>query len=566
MSHDKKYGFEEVDKISSKEVKLKPIHLLYIISFSLLYLYISIHVIDTTNNIDYNYLVLWMLCIYGLVLIFIINGFDKQLVKTAKSKKYAELMNEKCLLEEKFQKILSTNPITLENYIRAFLSVYSNDYTLIQSRLEFKRLMYLRKVISYKQFNNSMEELCSLIEEKDRLNKKFQKIINLNPATPTDYVRIFFRIYGIDYPNHLNAFKRLLYLHGKLTISNEKETQKLITAIENRHASMFLDITFEKMLSDYSSTSKDYVDKFMSVYRSNYPENLHIFKGMIYSKRKINPDVIENEIESYLKLLLLNKYSYKSIYGHNPIYDFKLIHDFSKTYGNSYKEEDLENLNKLLITKEIKIHDINILKKLISKATLEYSYSMFTECMKTETPLDEIGYVKTTIKLFGNNLDYQLPFLHRFLMERNLTSLEYNNFEEHIKTKIFELNLVSGKKQLSVHNVDVMNGYKFEAFVGQLYEKMGYSVEQTPLSNDQGADLIISKYGERTAVQVKNYTSNVPNSAVQQVVAAKNYYGCSSCSVVTNSYFTKSAIELADANGVKLVNRDELNYLINQYN
>jgi restriction system protein len=110
-----------------------------------------------------------------------------------------------------------------------------------------------------------------------------------------------------------------------------------------------------------------------------------------------------------------------------------------------------------------------------------------------------------------------------------------------------------------------MNGYDFESFIGSLYEKMGYSVELTPKSGDQGADLIITKLGERTAVQTKNYKGKVTNKAIQEVVASKEFYGCITCTVVTNSYFTESALELGKVNNVKLVDRDELNALIGNY-
>lgn len=565
MPEEKKYGFKEVDKLSGKEVRLKPIHLLYIIFFSLCYFYISISIIDYFDYIDFYYRILWIMCIYGIILTFIIGGFYKSLAKTVKSKKYAAMMDEKSLLEEKFKNVLDKNPIALEDYIRAFISIYGNEYYKnITSTLEFKRLIYLRKVITYEQFINdsSLREIILLIEENDRLKEKFKQVLNENPGTPIDYLKVFFHIYGSNYLEYLDDFKRLLRLQGKL-IFNEADTQKLIDSIEKRHTSMFLDIMFENMLSNNSTPFKHYLGKFMSVYGSNYAENLQRFKDMMFFKKNIRHTEVENEIPSYFKSIISNKSSFKSIYGFEPVYDFKLIHDFAKKYGTIYSEEDLENLNRLLITKGIKIHNKAILKELVSEASFEYFYGLFTECMKTKTPLDEMGYIKETINLFGNDIDYQLPFMHRFFIQHNLTSLDYKNFEEHIKTKIFELNLLSSEKQLSIHDIDGMSGYEFEAFVGQLYEKMGYSVEQTPLSNDQGADLIISKYGEKTAVQVKKYTSNVSNSAVQQVVAAKKYYGCSSCSVVTNSYFTKSAIELADANGVKLVDRDELNYLIN---
>lgn len=153
-----------------------------------------------------------------------------------------------------------------------------------------------------------------------------------------------------------------------------------------------------------------------------------------------------------------------------------------------------------------------------------------------------------------------------FSKQFNLTNLDYEAFKQETKTKIFEINLMSNNRKLQLNDIDEMDGYEFEDFVAQLYQNMGYHVEQTSLSGDQGADLIVSKHGEKTAIQVKNYSSNVSNSAVQQVVASMRHYDCSSCHVVTNSYFTKSACELANSNGVKLIDRDELQDLISKYN
>ncbi|BAW28160.1 hypothetical protein MTHERMMSTA1_02790 [Methanosarcina thermophila MST-A1] len=109
-----------------------------------------------------------------------------------------------------------------------------------------------------------------------------------------------------------------------------------------------------------------------------------------------------------------------------------------------------------------------------------------------------------------------------------------------------------------------MNGYKFEEFMKHVYEQLGYSVYHTPKSRDQGADLILtSKERKRIAVQVKRSSSKVSNSAVQEVVAAKGFYKCTKGIVVTNSYFTDSARQLAKANFIDLVDRNELEKLIN---
>jgi restriction system protein len=111
--------------------------------------------------------------------------------------------------------------------------------------------------------------------------------------------------------------------------------------------------------------------------------------------------------------------------------------------------------------------------------------------------------------------------------------------------------------------IDEMDGYKFEEFMKHVYEQLGYSVYHTPFSGDQGADLILtSKKRIKTAVQVKRYSGKVSNSAVQEVVAAKGFYKCTEGVVVTNSYFTDSAKQLAKANFIDLVDRNELEKLI----
>lgn len=113
--------------------------------------------------------------------------------------------------------------------------------------------------------------------------------------------------------------------------------------------------------------------------------------------------------------------------------------------------------------------------------------------------------------------------------------------------------------------IDDMDGFKFEEYMKDIFESLGYSVHHTPLSGDQGADLILtSNEGVRTAVQVKRYSSKVSNGAVQEVVAAKGLYKCTQGMVVTNSYFTDSAKELARANSIELIDRNGLEKLLNK--
>jgi restriction system protein len=113
--------------------------------------------------------------------------------------------------------------------------------------------------------------------------------------------------------------------------------------------------------------------------------------------------------------------------------------------------------------------------------------------------------------------------------------------------------------------IDNMDGYKFERCMADIYKRLGYTVHHTPLSGDQGADLIItSKEGIRTAVQCKCYSSKVSNKAVQEVVASKAIHGCTRGIVITNNYFTDSAQQLAHANRIDLVDRSGLKKMIEE--
>lgn len=110
--------------------------------------------------------------------------------------------------------------------------------------------------------------------------------------------------------------------------------------------------------------------------------------------------------------------------------------------------------------------------------------------------------------------------------------------------------------------IDRMSGSEFEAFLDTLFKSMGYSSTNLKDTGDFGADLLIRGNGRKTVVQAKRYSKNVSLSAVQEIVAAKAYYESEDAAVATNSYFTRSAQELAQVNGVTLWDRDDLSSMM----
>jgi restriction system protein len=109
-----------------------------------------------------------------------------------------------------------------------------------------------------------------------------------------------------------------------------------------------------------------------------------------------------------------------------------------------------------------------------------------------------------------------------------------------------------------ISETDSLSGEEFEDWLHRFFVKCGFEVEHTPYRRDFGADFILTWNGMRIAVQAKSGHTRVGVNAVQQVVAAKAFYGCERAMVVTNQYFTEQAVLLADANNVLLKTRDDL--------
>lgn len=111
---------------------------------------------------------------------------------------------------------------------------------------------------------------------------------------------------------------------------------------------------------------------------------------------------------------------------------------------------------------------------------------------------------------------------------------------------------------------DAMDGHEFEYFCADLLRQNGFrDVNVTKASGDQGIDIIAYKDGIKYGIQCKCYSSDIGNAAVQQAYSGKTFYNCHVATVLTNRYFTSSAKELAQSNGVLLWDRNKLEELKN---
>lgn len=101
-------------------------------------------------------------------------------------------------------------------------------------------------------------------------------------------------------------------------------------------------------------------------------------------------------------------------------------------------------------------------------------------------------------------------------------------------------------KRFKTTNMDEMEGVDFEKFCADLLSRRGFDeIELTKKSGDYGIDILAQKEGVTYAIQCKRYSEPVGVKAVQEAYAGRDYYDRMVGAVMTNQYFTASAVEAA---------------------
>jgi restriction system protein len=103
-----------------------------------------------------------------------------------------------------------------------------------------------------------------------------------------------------------------------------------------------------------------------------------------------------------------------------------------------------------------------------------------------------------------------------------------------------------------------MSGAQFELFVADLFRAMGHQALVLGGAGDQGVDIIVTRRGERVAVQCKNHKKAVGNKPVQEVYAGARHHRCVQACVVAPAGYTKGATDLARSTGVALFDANSI--------
>ncbi len=203
-------------------------------------------------------------------------------------------------------------------------------------------------------------------------------------------------------------------------------------------------------------------------------------------------------------------------------------------------------------------------------------FLLFSDCVLCIL-IFHAGMMKTTksdTPTKGCALAMALCFIYVFILFCVLILIKKNIYpflQHHTKSSLLILSVLtfslllclisslSEKNGYTMSQIDKMDGKTFEKACADILKHHGFSkVEITGRSGDGGVDILACKGNVRYAVQCKRYKNKLGNSSIQEVFSGKAYYHCDKAAVMTNSYFTKPAIQYAGHLDVELWDRDYL--------
>ncbi len=115
----------------------------------------------------------------------------------------------------------------------------------------------------------------------------------------------------------------------------------------------------------------------------------------------------------------------------------------------------------------------------------------------------------------------------------------------------------------TIEEIDEMDGEAFEHYIANLLARLNFkSIKVTAYSQDNGLDISAKFEGLHYGFQCKRWKKNIPLSAIQEIYTAKELYQLDRAVVITNSGFTRAAIDAAIKLDVILIDRKRLQAMI----
>ena len=439
----------------------------------------------------------------------------------------AKMLNENTL---QYKKISWEIPGTQESYRKAlykmiedtkdfhtatdFEMLYTDEYFLKIIKKYFSNVAdYIERYTNYSKNKVGYQNYIRILKEMGaNINNYSLRKINIgyfNKRNPSD---TFIEVDNvlIDKPINFIADSLLTYV----TITHIIFLEKKINALTNGDE-------FYKIIDDMIKE----VDDMEIVYENTLP----IYKEFYESKLGF-----VDEYMFRVATMIIND----KVRISNDI-EKEIINYQDNNYSNIDNISSIDNIIKFwlesLAKDNVKVNNIDlyIIAK-INDVIVQTNNELLLECLTN---------LKDWIKYYDSKVEY-------LRKESDKNRYLSGDFSKEKQAKAFKYSLIN-----------VETGEEFELYLQNLFRELNYKVKHCGKSGDQGGDLIVKKGNITYVIQAKYYTHKLDNTPIQEVVGAIRFYNANRGVVITNSTFTKKAIELANTNRIILINGDDLEKL-----
>lgn len=439
----------------------------------------------------------------------------------------AKMLNENTM---QYNKISWEIPGTQESYRKAlykmiedtkdfhtatdFEMLYTDEYFLKIIKKYFSNVAdYIERHTNYSKNKAGYQNYIRILKEMSaNINNYLLRKINVgyfNKRNPSD---TFIEVDNvlIDRPINFIADSLLTYA----TITHIIFLEKKINALTN-------DDEFYKIIDDMIKE----VDDMEIVYENTLP----IYKEFYESKLGF-----VNEYMFRVATMIIND----KVRISNDI-EKEVINYQDNNYSNIDNISSIDNIIKFwlesLAKDNVKVNNIDLYTiAKINDVIVQTNNELLLECLTN---------LKDWIKYYNSKVEY-------LRKESDKNRYLSGDFSKEKQAKAFKYSLIN-----------VETGEEFELYLQNLFRELNYKVKHCGKSGDQGGDLIVKKGNITYVIQAKYYTHKLDNTPIQEVVGAIRFYNANRGVVITNSTFTKKAIELANTNRIILINGDDLEKL-----
>lgn len=395
-----------------------------------------------------------------------------------------------------------------------FEMLYTDEYFLKIIKKYFSNVAdYIERHTNYSKNKAGYQNYIRILKEMGaNINNYSLRKINVgyfNKRNPSD---TFIEVDNvlIDRPINFIADSLLTYA----TITHIIFLEKKINALTN-------DDEFYKIIDDMIKE----VDDMEIVYENTLP----IYKEFYESKLGF-----VNEYMFRVATMIIND----KVRISNDI-EKEVINYQDNNYSNIDNISSIDNIIKFwlesLAKDNVKVNNIDLYTiAKINDVIVQTNNELLLECLTN---------LKDWIKYYDSKVEY-------LRKESDKNRYLSGDFSKEKQAKAFKYSLIN-----------VETGEEFELYLQNLFRELNYKVKHCGKSGDQGGDLIVKKGNITYVIQAKYYTHKLDNTPIQEVVGAIRFYNANRGVVITNSTFTKKAIELANTNRIILINGDDLEKL-----